>query len=423
MNSLKLFLITLIVGCFFTISCIKEPIPMVINSSDTLVQKFYARNHNSLFWFSTNKKSKKAAEWIKEIEAAHRFGIVSDQTKIDLIKSTLHRNSWIDNLLKEHTDQQVTGLVLHYLKELQEGNIRFDYDEVKGSRDSVYITQLLRTKAKGSVSEFVAKLECNDREYQVLKKYLNDSITPNDTLKYKAVIRAMNYRRYIAVSDQPEYVVVNIPEAMARYYYNHSLSLEMRAVVGRKRTPTPTIASYITTIVTFPHWNVPHSIAVKEILPKVQKNEIYLEQNSLMVVNANGIEVEEFELDWMEYTERNFPYFFRQSTGSRNALGVLKFDLQNPFSIYLHSTNSKNGFLRDDRFLSHGCIRLEKPIDLAEKILRGELDIEELKDGKKNTLSEMIELPIKIPVYIIYSPAIVVNSKVTFLPDVYGLIK
>jgi murein L,D-transpeptidase YcbB/YkuD len=419
----KIFNILSVICCFVTLSCQHQPITMEITSTDTLVQKFYKANQKELFWFNSNQNSRKAAEWLTEIEAAQRFGIVSDQAQIDLIKSTLHKKSWINNLLKDHTDQQVTGLILHYLKELQEGNTRFDYDEVRVERDSVYIKQLINTKRKGPVNELVTRLDCKDQEYQTLKRYLNDSITREDTLKFKSVIVAMNYRRYLSLNYQSDRIVINIPEAVLRYYKNDAFNMEMRAVAGKKKTPTPTIASNLTTVVTFPFWNVPHSIAVTEILPKVQKDEIYLERNNLYVVNGMGITVEDSELNWNDYTAKNFPYYFRQSTGAKNALGVLKFDLQNPFSIYLHSTSSQSVFSKEYRFLSHGCIRLEKPIDLAENLLGGKLDVEELKKGMKDTESEMIELPKKVPVFIIYSPAFVSGNSVTFLPDVYGLIK
>jgi murein L,D-transpeptidase YcbB/YkuD len=423
MKSITLNFAVILLGSFVTISCQQQPVTMVITTTDTLVQKFYKANQKELFWFTSNRNSRKAAEWLSEIEAAQRYGIVSDQAQIDMIKSTLHKKSWIDNLLKEHTDQQVTGLVLHYLKQLQEGNSRFDYDEVRIPRDSVYVTQLLNAKRKRSVAEMIAQFDCKDQEYKVLKNYLNDSITGQDTLKYKSVIAAMNYRRYLTLNHHSERIVINIPEAMLRYYKDDVLNMEMRTVTGKKKNPTPTIASHLNTIVTFPFWNVPHSIAVKEILPLVQKDEIYLERNNLYVVNGMGITVEDSELNWDDYTAKNFPYYFRQSTGAKNALGVLKFDLQNPFSIYLHSTSSQSAFSKEYRFLSHGCIRLEKPIDLAQSLLGGKLDVEELKKGKKDTESEKIELPKKVPVFIIYSPAFVSENKVAFLPDVYGLIK
>ena len=163
----------------------------------------------------------------------------------------------------------------------------------------------------------------------------------------------------------------------------------MKSVVGRKKNPTPTIASYITNIVTFPFWNVPFSIASKELLPKVQKDESYLERNNFEVVDGKGNAIDDSDLNWDSYTEKNFPYFFRESTGPNNSLGVLKFNLGNPFSIYLHDTNSKSGFAKDSRFLSHGCVRLEKPIELADLLTRGKVNVWELKTGQKDTESKI----------------------------------
>jgi murein L,D-transpeptidase YcbB/YkuD len=229
--------------------------------------------------------------------------------------------------------------------------------------------------------------------------------------------------KYIAANRQPEYIVVNIPETEVRYYQNNQLALKMKSVVGKKKNPTPTIASHITTIVTFPAWNVPYSIASKELLPKIQKDESYLERNNFEVVDAKGNAVDDSDLNWTDYTEKNFPYFFRESTGPNNSLGVLKFNLQNPFSIYLHDTNSKGAFAKEYRFLSHGCVRLEKPVELADFITGGKIDIEALKTGKKDTESKTIKLDKKVPVFIVYMPVIVAGEKVTFLKDVYGLVQ
>jgi L,D-transpeptidase YcbB len=423
MNSIIKCLIFCVLLSIIAFGCGQKPLTMSIQTNNLMSQQFYKRNHQYNFWFSSKRSIKKAKEWLVELESVNRYGIVSDKMQIDKIRSSLQNKNKISSDIRDETDQQLTGLVLNFIKELQEGKVHFDYDEVTVSRDSVYIDQLLHPNQWESISTFISRLDCKDHDYQILKRYLNDSITEKDTLKYKSVIKAMNYQRYLPMNGHSEYIVVNIPETVARYYRNGSLSIQMRTVVGRKKSPTPTIASHISTIVTFPHWNVPRSIAVKEILPKVQKDEIYLEQNNLAVIDASGTEVEESELDWMEYTEKNFPYYFRQSTGSQNALGVLKFDLQNPYSIYLHSTSLQSAFQKNYRFMSHGCIRLEKPIDLAKSLLRGKLDIEELKNGKKDTESENIELPLKVPVFIIYSPATVVGNNVAFFPDIYGLIK
>ena len=108
---------------------------------------------------------------------------------------------------------------------------------------------------------------------------------------------------------------------------------------------------------------------------------------------------------------------------SADSLGVVKFNLQSPFSIYLHSTNLQSSFSRDLRFLSHGCIRLEKAFELAKVLAPDKIDVNELKRGKKNTESKTIKLARKIPVFIIYNPVKVNKEIVTLLPDVYGLLK
>lgn len=156
-------------------------------------------------------------------------------------------------------------------------------------------------------------------------------------------------------------------------------------------------------------------------LPKVLQNETYLEQHNFEVVDAKGNVLDDSELNWTSHTEKNFPYFFRQSTGADNSLGVVKFDFENPFSIFLHATNRQGVFEKDFRFLSHGCVGMEKPFELADALLRGGIDIQELKTGKKDTESNILALPVKVPVFLIYAPAIVVDNNVFFTEDVYDL--
>lgn len=419
----KKILFIILSGCFFAISCVPKPTPMKIVSEDPMVKNFYAINSDNQFWFSSNKNIKTANEWLDAIELASNFGLVSDKNQIEQIREALSEKNKTDIVIKEAADQQLTGLVLNFIKELQEGSVHFDFDGVSIPRDSVYASQLLNSNPSESVSNLIARLECKDPDYMVYKKFLNDSLTANDTLKYKTVLLAMNYRRYISINGQSEYVVANIPTTEVEYFKNDKPALQMRSVAGKKKNPTPTIASYITNIVTFPFWNVPFSIASKELLPKVQADETYLERNNFEVVDAKGNVVDDYDLNWADYTAKTFPYFFRESTGPNNSLGVLKFNLENPFSIFLHDTNSKGGFARDSRFLSHGCIRLEKPVKLADLLADGKIDTTLLKTGVKNTESKIIELEKKIPVFIIYMPVKIVEGKVVFLKDVYGLIK
>ena len=389
---------------------------------DPMVQEYYVVKQQKNVWFSSNKNLKCANEWLTLIELSDVYPTILNKSQIDKIRTALNHKNMIDSSYKMTIDRQLTGLVLHYIKDKQQGTVHFDYDEISNPRDSVYINQLLTIDSKRQISSFNSEIECTDPAYVFLGKYLKDSISIYDTLKYKAIELAMNYRLFFTLNHQSEYIVVNILSAEAEYYKNNTIVVGMRAVVGRKLNPTPVLASYITSIITFPYWNVPHSIAVKEILPKVQKNENYLEQNNFNVVDATGTDLDDSDLKWRNFTEENFPYFFRQSTGSENALGVLKFNLINPYSIFLHATSNQAVFTRTNRFLSHGCIRLEKPFELANALLDGKLDVETLKTGKKDTESNKIMLLHKIPTFIIYMPIQIVGNKVVFLPDVYGLL-
>jgi len=424
-NSIRI--ITLfIVCCFAAGSFAQKPVKKIdtMVKTDSLVQKFYAINHEPLYWLSTRKDIKRANEWLTAIEIAKDSGLVSRKLMTGQIRTAMLPKNMRDKALKANTDKQITGVVLNFIKELQEVKIHFDYDEVSASRpDSVYIYQLMNSKDKGPVSQIVSKLDCQNPDYQVLKKFMRDSITDKNSLKYKSVLQSLNYLKYLSLYGRSEYIVANIPETEVRYYQNGKLKLKMKSVVGKKKNPTPTIASHITNIVIFPFWNVPFSVASKELLPKIQKDESYLERNNFEVVDAKGNVIDDSDLNWDSYTEKNFPYFFRESTGPNNSLGVLKFNLGNPFSIYLHDTNSKSGFAKESRFLSHGCVRLEKPIELADLLTRGKVNVWELKTGQKDTESKILKLDQKIPVFIIYMPVVVEGEKVIFLKDVYGLIQ
>jgi len=407
-----------------------------IVKTDSMVIKFYAEAHNPLYWFPSDanwfspiknwfsgKSLKRANQWLVALESADSLDIIVNKEEISSIRKVLSSKTTIDAITKAKTDTLLTDLVLHFLKNLHQGNSRFDYDEISVNRDSVYILQLLKPRFLSSVSKIISELDCKDHDYKVYRKFLRDSISTMDSLKRKTILCAMNYRRFLSINYQSEFILVNIPQTEAEYFKNGKLAIKMRTVVGKKTKQTPTIASYIASITTFPDWNVPYQIAVDEILPKVQKNENYLEQNNYEVVDANGNYVDDSELNWNDFNTKNFTYFFRQSSGSENALGVVKFDLQDPFSIFLHGTSNQKTFSKDFRFLSHGCIRLEKPFDLADSLFRGKLDIKELESGKTDKKPRIITLHDKIPTFIIYMPIKIEGERVAFLKDEYGLMK
>jgi murein L,D-transpeptidase YcbB/YkuD len=236
---------------------------------------------------------------------------------------------------------------------------------------------------------------------------------------------SLNYWRWTGRLKEQEFILVNIPAATLRIVESDSAKdISMRVIVGKTATQTPSFTSYITKVITYPYWNVPFSIATKEMLPKIRKRISYLDDNNLQVLDKTGKQVDPQRVDWNRYSEKYFPYKIRQSTGCDNSLGVLKFDLNSPYSIYLHDTNRKDLFAKGSRFLSHGCVRIEKPMVLAEFLLNQGLDsatIAALNKCIKDETPSEFKLKKRFPVLIFYMTAdIDENGHLKFYNDVYG---
>ncbi|HWB62609.1 MAG TPA: L,D-transpeptidase family protein [Chitinophagales bacterium] len=237
---------------------------------------------------------------------------------------------------------------------------------------------------------------------------------------------SLNYWRWTGRLREQEFILVNIPSARLQIVNSDTAhDITMKVIVGKTATQTPEFTAYINKVVTYPYWVVPFSIATKEMLPKIRKRISYLDDNNLQVINGKGEEVDPQRIDWNRYSEHYFPYTIRQSTGCDNSLGLLKFDVNSPYSIYLHDTNHKELFLSNDRFMSHGCIRLEKPMVLADFLLQGSLDsatraeLNECVKGKKPAEFKLKKL---FPVLIFYMTADVdEKGNLRFYKDVYSI--
>lgn len=235
---------------------------------------------------------------------------------------------------------------------------------------------------------------------------------------------SLNQWRWTGRLREEEFILVNIPAARLQIV-NHDTArdLSMRVIVGKQETQTPCFTAYISKVIAYPYWNVPFSIATKEMLPKIKRSTGYLDANNLQVLNSKGEVVSPHSINWRKFSAKYFPYRLRQSTGCDNALGVLKFDLQSPFSIYLHDTNRRDLFGRQDRFMSHGCIRIEKPMELANYILADGLDsvtTARLNQCLKDEKPEEFRLKKNFPVLILYMTAdIDALGELKFYADVY----
>jgi murein L,D-transpeptidase YcbB/YkuD len=235
------------------------------------------------------------------------------------------------------------------------------------------------------------------------------------------IIANMERWRWMPEDLGPFYVRVNIPNFNLDIYRNGTVIHTTRIVVGQTDKQTPIFSNEIQTVDVNPTWNVPASIAVKEMLPKLLSNPASMAGYQVFV-NYNGHfqVVDPTSVDWQSVDMKRVQ--IKQPPGDDNALGSIKFLFPNPYAVYLHDTPSKSFFQRDYRALSHGCMRVQNPWDFAAVLLQGEpnVTVSALK-AMVGGPEQQVQLAHRVPVHITYFTAWVDDSGALQLRnDVYG---
>jgi len=249
----------------------------------------------------------------------------------------------------------------------------------------------------------------------------------------------------VQVEDRIEQVVVNLerwrwlPQDLGRRHLRINIAgfdleardgdridLEMRVITGRPYRRTPVFSDLMTYLVLNPSWTIPPKLAIEDKLPLIRKDPTYLARQGITVFSGWGADadvVDPATVDWAAVSARAFPYRLRQEPGPQNALGRIKFMFPNPFNVYLHDTPERGLFGRAARDFSSGCIRIQRPLELAEWLLGTDAEwtrtrIEELlATGEERT----IRLSEPTPVHLLYWTAWAgPGDVVEFRPDLYG---
>ena len=235
----------------------------------------------------------------------------------------------------------------------------------------------------------------------------------------------MERMRWILGNVEQRSIVVNIANFELNVIENEKSVLSMKVVVGKPFQRTPVFTAKMTYLVINPSWNVPDSIAQKEILKKIKNDPHYLAKQNIKVLRGWGPQEKEIDpetIDWSRITANTLAYRFRQEPGPLNPLGRIKFMLPNKFDVYLHDTPSKRLFSESVRTFSHGCIRIEKPIELAEYLLRDDpgWTREKLLAAIEKGTEQTILIPHPLDVHFLYLTAWVDEEGVLqFRNDVY----
>ena len=230
--------------------------------------------------------------------------------------------------------------------------------------------------------------------------------------------------------DGRRFIVVNIPSyhmwAWDSTGTEGAPTIDMDVIVGKRAvdTRTPVFVDDMRYLIFRPYWNVPLSIARNEIVPAAMKDHTYLARQDMEIVNgqSDGSPVVESSKDNLERVAKG-ELRVRQRPGERNALGLVKFIFPNDANVYLHGTPAQSLFNRASRDFSHGCVRVEQPVDLAEWVLR---DVEGWDRGRilaamEDNKSKRVDLKTPVRVVLFYTTALVgLDGKVEFADDIYG---
>jgi murein L,D-transpeptidase YcbB/YkuD len=219
------------------------------------------------------------------------------------------------------------------------------------------------------------------------------------------------------------YVFVNVPGYQMQVVEGENPVLAMRVIVGDPEHQTPLFSDEMTTIVFSPNWNVPESIIRKEMLPKLVDDPGYLQRQNIQVVGTSGQVIDEDAVNWHDESALA-RLRFRQEPGPTNALGLVKFQFPNPFDVYMHDTPQDALFTKERRALSHGCIRLENPMALAQYVLRDkpQWTSEKITTAMNAGQEHAVALKQHLPVHIAYFTAWVnPDGSVTYTDDPYEL--
>jgi murein L,D-transpeptidase YcbB/YkuD len=248
------------------------------------------------------------------------------------------------------------------------------------------------------------------------------------SLRLAQIERSLDRIRREQPTDGGPYITVNAAAfrlfAFEGTGTDSAPTLDMKVIVGRAvRTPTPVLTGRLRNLEFRPYWNVPRSILVKEILPKLRRDAGWLHRESMELVGHDDVVLGDTVTPETLDALRSGRMRVRQRPGGTNPLGLVKFDFPNDSNVYLHDTPSKSLFSAARRDFSHGCIRLEGARDLARWVMRGAQawNDDSLDAAMASSVTRRVSVPRSIQVLVGYNTVLATaDGRVWFLPDVYG---
>jgi L,D-transpeptidase YcbB len=228
-------------------------------------------------------------------------------------------------------------------------------------------------------------------------------------------------KKLMSINNAPRYVLVNVPAYTAQAVQKGQLALQSAVVVGKPSRATPQVSAKIVEVNFFPVWSVPESIARKDLVPAIRKDMSYFYDNRFNVMKSWGSKpLDPAQVDWM--SPQVASYKFTQEPGPQNALGLVRINMPNKYSVYMHDTPLKRLFNQSQRAFSSGCVRVESVWELVAWLLGpqgwtlGKVEAKVASGQKEN-----VKLRQPVPVHFVYLTAYANSQGVAqFRPDIYG---
>ncbi len=379
----------------------------LVAKNNAAILSFYEGRGNQPLWIENNQLNSQAKLIQLTLNNAQLHGLKQTAYK------TVELNSgWIE------AELSITTAALQYAHDARGGRLnprrisRLITAEPSLPQTLDVLVALSSSVDAGAVLE---SYNPHHEGYKALKTKLAET---GNVQQKSDIIANMERWRWLPLDLGSSYILVNIPEYQLRMVRNGVQVHQTRVIVGKPNTPTPIFSGDMDHLIVNPYWNIPPSIALKEMLPQLQQDPHALERRGFEVVRRGKV-VDPASIDW---TSGVYNITIRQLPGERNALGAIKFMFPNDHAVYLHDTPSRGLFNSASRALSHGCVRVAEPFGLAQTVLEPENGysshrLRSMVGGAERTFN----LKTKLPVHLGYFTSFVdENGQYQSRSDIYG---
>lgn len=409
------------------------------------VKRYYMQNNYQPAWINKNGVSGLCDSLISLLKQSYSDGLDPDDYHLTLMESLYSSLKHTDkNKIPSSVNTSfylelfLTDAFITYTSDLYAGHFHTENENVEWEEHIKEINpadSLKKAIENNSMTGIAHNFSCVHPGYIALKKILqkinnaNRYNTPDTSVgsedSLNTIILNMERWRWLPHSMNKPYIMVNIADFTMGVVDSDRKVMSMKIIVGKTYTRTPLFHAKMTYLVLNPWWEIPQSIGRKEILEEEKKNKNYLTKNHIDVYenwSQGARQIPADSINWDSVSATNLTYRFRQEPGPGNALGRIKFMFPNKYNVYLHGTPDRELFLKNVRTFSHGCIRIEKPTELAAYLLKSDSawTKKALTAALDTAKDKIVLLPKPINVYICYWTARVNSAgRILFSPDIY----